>query len=312
MESTNRVDPALTVIVPAMRGYDTVRAALDAWDAQTCRARLEIVILCPDAEHVRDSVSPGSVALATGALRLHEARALGIRQARAAYVTLAEDHCLPDPRWAERVLARIAEGWDAVGPALRPGNTTTSAQASFLLGYGEWMQPVGGGPTDVLPGHNVTLARTPLLERGAQLESELLVAAFLLQQVRRQGARFFLEEGARMRHFDRPDAWTTLLVFGCVGLGFGAIRTQRWSWPGRAAYPVAAPAVAVRHWLRGFQQYRRAGRLAGLTPLCLVASIPFAIAWAVGEAAGALLGVERVTPHIWRAEVKPVTRAEVE
>ncbi len=313
MESTDPLTPALSVILPAMLGWETVRAALDAWEAQTCRSQLEILVLCPDAQEASPLLPARCTAIPTGSLLLHEARVLGIRRARAPYVLLAEDHCLPDPDCAEPILERIAEGWDVVGPALRPGNRQTScAQASFLLGYGPWMEPIAGGPAEVLPGHNAVLRCAPLLELGDRLEDELLVGAFLLRRLREQGLRFFLEDRARMRHFDPPALGKTLPMFITVGLAFGAVRTQHWPWPTRILYPLAGVAVAARHWARAMTHYRRAGPQAGLNRSCLLVAALLATMWAGGEAVGALLGVPRVSPHVWRSDVKPLARADVQ
>ena len=41
------MSPSLSILLPAMKGYASVATALAAWDAQTFRSRLEIVVLCP-------------------------------------------------------------------------------------------------------------------------------------------------------------------------------------------------------------------------------------------------------------------------
>ena len=310
MEAETAIKPKLSVIVPAMQGYNTVLAALDSWEAQSCRYQLEILVLCPDAEAAIPRA--GQVLIETGSMRLHEARAAGILRASADYVMVAEDHCLPDIGWAQVVLERLAEGWDAVGPALRSGNPARKvSQASFLLGYGQWMNPESGGTVSVLPGHNAVLRKKVLLELGPALERELLVAAFLLKRLHVAGQRFYLDAQATMRHFDKPGWKKEIRTFYCVGLGFGSIRTSHWSWAGRALYCLAAPAIAARHWWRAFTQYRRAGARAGLSPWCLAAASVLASVWACGEAAGALAGVERVTLLVSSSEIKPVSRSEV-
>jgi hypothetical protein len=226
---------------------------------------------------------------------------------------LAEDHCLPDPGWSEAVLARIAEGWDAVACALRPGNRTTLwALGSFLLGYGEWMIPVAGGPVGVLCGWNGTLRLSLLRQFRGQIADQLLVGAFFVRHLKDQGHRFYLENRARMRHFD-PTSWSyELLLLVIVGCGFGAKRTHGWPWPGRLLYPFASPAIALLHFRRAFRQYRRAGAACGLPPAVLLTAFLLSCMWGLGEGIGALLGVRRVEPFLWRTEVKPVRREDVE
>jgi hypothetical protein len=307
------VTPRLSIILPAILGFEPTLAAIDAWRAQTCASDLEILVLCPDADQVAPSAGRGCVLIRTGELRLHEARALAIRRATGEFIVLAEDHCLPEPDWCDAVRARLAEGWDVVGPVLRPGNRrTTSAQAAFLLGYGEWMMPVASGPAAALPGHNVAVRRAPLVAMGEDLERRLLVAAFLLRRLREQGLRFYIEDRARMRHFD-PSGWaTTLRIFAWVGMGFGAVRTSGWAQPLRFIYLLAAPAVAARHWQRAFTHYRRVGADAGISSTTMIVAAAFALAWGAGEALGAVAGVEKVTPHLWQTEVKPVAAALAE
>lgn len=308
--------PKLSVLFPAMRGYERALPALAAWEAQTCRDRLEILVLCPDrlgpTPAQAQALPAGQVIVPVGTADLHEARAMGIQKASGDFVMLAEDHCLPDPDWSRAILSRLEEGWDAVGPVLRPGNRGSCwPEGSFLIGYGEWMMPAAGGPTHILCGWNATI-RTELLRRlGSELAGELLLGAFLVRRLREEGHRFYLEDRARMRHFDpygfAYQSWLLLLV----GLGFGAKRTRKWSWAARLLYPLAAPAVAFLHWKRAFVHYRRAGEACGLRPAALAAALVLATAWGLGEAIGAWLGVARVSPYLWRTEVKPVSLEDV-
>lgn len=308
--------PQLSILLPAMLGYDTILAALDSWEAQTRRDALEILILCPahlgpTAEQAA-ALSPGQVVINVGTSDLHEARAIGIGFASSPYVMLAEDHCLPDPGWTEMILERLEGGWDAVGPALRAGNRTTCwAEGSFLIGYGEWMMPVAGGPTDVLCGWNVVIRTELLQQRGDALAGDMLMGAFLVRLLRRQGGRFYLEERARMRHFDPPGCAYEFLLLAIVGLGFGAVRTRQWAMPLRLLYPLAAPAIAFLHWKRALVNFRRAGKGSGVSLTSLAATGLLACMWGLGEAAGAVLGTRRVSPYLWRTEVKPVAREEL-
>jgi hypothetical protein len=72
------------------------------------------------------------------------------------------------------------------------------------------------------------------------------------------------------------------------------------------------PAVAFLHARRAFTHYRRAGAASGLSPTALLASFVLAAAWALGEAAGAWLGTRRISPYVWRTEVKPVSSEDLD
>lgn len=306
------MEPRLSILLPAKLGYDSVRVAVETWEAQTARAHIEILILCP--EHLGPTAAQaarlkkGQRVVMTGSADLHAMRAIGIGQAAGEYVVLAEDHCLPDPDCAAAFLARLDDGWDGVGPALRPGvRSTCWSEGSFLIGYGEWMEPVAGGSTDVLCGWNGTLRTTLLRDLADELSGLMRVGAFAMDRIRRQGGRFFIENRARMRHFDPPGCGHELYLLFVVGLGFGAMRSRDWSTAARWFYPLAAPAIAFLHWKRAFLHFRRAGTAAGLRPNALAAAAVLAVAWAAGEAVGAVLGMDRVTPLLWVTEVKPVT-----
>lgn len=286
--------PRLSVIVPALVGYEAVRAVLAALEAQTMRHAIELVIVCPERGDWAVN-HPGATIVEVGRLRLHRARAVGIRAARAPFVVLAEDHCIPDADWADALLGWVDDRWDAVGPLLRSGNPTTLvAQGSFLLGYGEWMAPLPSGPPRALPGHNVVVRREALLALGERLDAELLVCAILLQRLRARGGRLAIAPTATMRHYDSAGLATSVRIMFCVGSGFGAQRSAPWNPIARAAYALAAPALAALHWGRSVRQYRRAGRAAGLSPWCLAPAAAFAVTWAVGESVGALVGANRV------------------
>ena len=221
---------------------------------------------------------------------------------------LAEDHCIPERGFVAAVAARLSEGWDAVGPALRPGNLSTAwSQGSFLIGYGQWMLPAQSGPTDVLCGWNGTVRTSLLHGLGADLADLLSVGAFAVRRLREDGARCFLESRACMRHFDPPGGCTEIMLLWIVGLGFGAMRTRDWPWIARLLYPLALPLCALMHWRRALLHYLRAGKAVGLGPHALAASGALAIVWAAGEAAGSVAGVRRVQPHLWKTEAKPVS-----
>ena len=309
MDPSNDLKPRICVIVPAMLGYDSILAALDSWEAQTCSDQLEILVLCPTApDH---PVPPGHVVVETGSMLLHEARAAGVRRAEADFVMFAEDHCLPDPECAEALIRRIEEPWDAVGTALRSGDPSMAVtQGSFLISYSQWMLPVRG-PISCLPGHNAVIRKQPLLRLGPELEEELLFAAFLMQRLRSNGCSFYVDEQGWMRHFDAPSWARSVRIFFTIGTGCGAIRLKRSSMAARALYGLIVPLIAARHFGRGLIDYFRAGPRAGFGLKGLAAGAILACVWAWGEVVGAWRGLGRVTPTLWLSEVKPVSREEV-
>lgn len=306
MDEATDLKPRISVILPALLGYESVRVALESWEAQSKRREIEILVLCPD---VPRAPLPHGQRVIKSSHFLHMARAAAVRSAQSDYVLFAEDHCLPDRDCIEVLLTRLDENWDAIGPALRPGTPGIISEGSFLISYGQWMSPKGGGVA-YLPGHNVVLRKQVLMDLGDELERELVTAMFLMRRLRSEGCSFLLEERARMRHFDVPEWRKSLRIFYAVGQGCGAIRHVASSRPVRALHGLAIPFTAARHFGRGVVQYPRI-RSAVSFPLSAIAvGAVFAAAWAIGESVGAFRGLERVMPDLWESEIKPVSAAQ--
>ena len=297
--------PRISVIIPAFKGYESVSAALESWAAQTWRDQLEVIVLCPSTPS--GTTSPRHKVLVTGKLLLHEARALAARGAAGDYVLFAEDHCLPDPDCAEWIIRRLEEGWDAVGPALRPGDGGMVSHGSFLISYAQWMLPAPGAIAH-LPGHNSVVRRQLLLDVGDDLEDLLIATLFLMAKLHAEGRTFAIDDRARMRHFDALEWGKAGRIFLTIGQACGAMRLRDSSIPARIMYALLTPGIAAKHLARGLGQYSRAGVRAGFGPGSLIASAYFAGLWGIGEALGAWRGLERVKPALWVSEIKPVSR----
>lgn len=300
--------PRVSVIVPAFLGYESVAVALESWDSQTCRDQLEVIVLCPTKPG--DGVSARHIVLETGDKLLNEARAAGVGVASGDFVMFAEDHCLPDPDCMEWIIKRLDEGWDGVGPVLRPGEPGIVSHGAFLISYAQWMPP-SPGMIDHLPGHNAVIRKSLVLEVGDELPYLLVASMFLMARLRSRGARFFLEERARMRHFDTTEWEQTREIFHVVGQACGAMRLRNSSAPARLVYGLLTPVIAARHFSRGLREHLRHGARAGFSPSSLLASAYFATAWAAGETLGAWRGLDRVKSILWISEIKPVTRDRV-
>ncbi len=305
METPIDMKPRVSVIVPAFLGYESVAAALESWDAQTSRDQLELIVLCPSKPV--EGVSSQHTILEIGDKLLNEARAAGAHAATADFIMFAEDHCLPDPDCMERIIERVDEGWDGVGPALRPGEQGIVSHGAFLISYAQWMPP-SPGVIAHLPGHNAVVRKSLVLDQGDELPQLLVASMFLMARLRERGARFFLEKRAKMRHFDTIEWKKTREIFYVVGQACGAMRFRDSSTVARLAYGLATPVTAARHFSRGVIQQVRHGFRAGFSPSSLLASAWFAAAWAAGETLGAWRGLDRVKSILWISEIKPVSR----
>ena len=197
------------MIVPAVDDYRTVFEAIRAVEDQTAFARLELLLVIPSlagfaAPADFASRHPRARLIENGRrTQLHEARAIGIREALADWVFLLEDHCLPFPDCMENLLNRISKTWEVVGPAIVCGNRrSVFGKAANLLTYGEWMGCSEAGERRYVTGYSSVWRRETLLQLGPVLEWELAIPSRLQKWLRARGKRLFFEPAAVMVHWE--------------------------------------------------------------------------------------------------------------
>jgi hypothetical protein len=289
--------PTMSVVVITPDGYETISAVLRHVLAQSVKEELEIVIVAPALDalplhvpalngfHSVRVVPFGAVASSTAA-----ARAAGVQVARAPIVAFVEDHCFPQPGWAEALIAAHREQWAAVGPAIGNANPCNAVSwANLLIEYSPWMEPPAAGLAEHLPGHNSSYKRTILLDYGPALETMLETESILHWDLRAKGFDLLLEPAAVALHvnFTTIAASTHLRFHG--GRMFAAARARRWSFVRRIAYAAASPLiplVRLRRILAQVRQRRNSALPANTFPtLALLLACD-----AAGEMAGYLLG----------------------
>lgn len=254
----------LSLILAAMDSYQEIKDVLAHVERQTIRDQCEVVVVCGTLGRLNDK--DGSLqnsdtlqVIEGGAeIQIHEARAIGIRASRCACVATLEDHCFPEPGWAEALLARLEEGWTGVGPVFSPANPHTSvAQAMHLVCYGQWLAPMASRAISFIAGHNSAYQRKVLIERGDRLALDMAVPSAMQVELRAQGHRLYLEGAALVRHWDAA-VWqgvpVTLVALGRV-IGFR--RALRWGWGKKLLAGFAVPAVAGVRWLRAVTAWWR-------------------------------------------------------
>lgn len=317
--------PALSVVIVAADGsFEAIRKTVRHLGEQAIRDRIEVVIVLPTA----DAFAPEDGALEgfydcqmveVGALpSIDRARAPGIRQARAPVVALVEDHAYPAPGWAEALLAAYEDGpWAAVGTVVANANPQTArSQATFLLSYGAWAEPVEGGEVEDLPGHNVSYRREALLALGPALEEKLEREGGLHEALRAQGHRFYLVPDARIYHVNPSLVSSMTELFFGMGRLYGAKRAREnhWSPLQRAVYVGGAPLIPFVRFVRLRAERAEALEEQGDGGGRLVPAILLALAAdAAGQAVGYATGPGRALPMLDRFEVdrmRHITRAE--
>ena len=308
----NRADtdgelPLLSVVLATPERYATIRKTIQHLLSQTIRDRVEIVVVAPSRESLQ--LDEAELAPFHGyqivELRSHHsigsANAAGIRRANASVVALAEDHCFPDPHWAEWLLAAHRGPWAAVGPGVRNANPNTVVSwADLLIGYGPWLTPAPSREAEFLPGHNTSYKRDVLLDYRDQLDSMMQAETVLHWDLRGKGHRLYMESAATVAHTNfslwcswLPAQWHNGRLFaGTRALG------KPLSW--RILFTLGAPLIpAVRLWRIwiGLPSKELRGRFVSCLPALAIGLLVDGIGQMIGYAAGAGNAREKVAQY---------------
>lgn len=274
--------------------WATIAELVERLAAQTVAAEIELVVVTP-AEAELGSPPPAAACL--GGLTvvvqpptpLAAARAAGVRVASGDVVALGETHVLPEPDWAERLLAAHDGGADAVIPAIENANPGSRLSwASFLMDYGRYSPFATRLPP--VPTHNATIRRELLLG-AADVQRVLTRGSGLDDLLRDAGARAERRPDVRLGHLNVEKPRSFLAERVLVGRIIAAERRRIWPRARTLAYAAAAPLIAVVLLWRSLQIGRRAPAPGG-TALALGAG---SLLWAFGETVGYLAGLAPTT-----------------
>lgn len=310
LPSREAAEPDLSVILITPDTFDTIRRTTGCIARQGVSRRIELVIIAPVGARV--DVEPDLAASLAGVqiVRLPTlrptgpARAAGIRAARAPIAVFAEEHCFPEPGWAEALLAAHRGDYAAVGPAMQNANPDTVVSwADFLIGYGPWAAPIEKGDVEYLPGHNSSYKAAVLLEYGEALDQLMEAETVLMWDLRAKGHRLLIEPAARASHMNFGIWSTWIRIMFLNGRGFADTRSARWSLARRLAFAVASPLIPVVRLARTVRHVRRVGRRAPsmgrLLPTIGTGLVFDAIGQMMGYTLGAGTAHERLAALEW-------------
>ncbi|HYO46174.1 MAG TPA: glycosyltransferase [Gemmatimonadota bacterium] len=289
--------PLLSAIVVAPEGWPPVRNTVRHLAAQSIADQIEIVLVVPrgfafdtDAAAL-DGFSGWRVAEVDGIVGGAAGYAAGVRAASAPFVVLTEDHCYPEPGWAEALIGAYDDRTAVVGPVVAHANEGGAiAWADYLLGYGPWLDPTPGGDVEYLPGHNSSYRRSALLPYEPDLDRWLEAESVLHWDMREKGWRLVLEPKARTHHFSfsRPSSWlkSTFLQ----SRAFAGRRTREAGLAKRLFWVAACPLIPAVRLRRCVRDSRRSAAgpslvrtLPALTALLAVSALGEAVGYALGE-----------------------------
>lgn len=289
--------PAMSVILPTPSDFASIATTVGYLRRQTIASRIElVVVVMGERDFALDLAACdglwGTQVVRAGAGSHGEPSAAGVRAARADVVAFAEDHCFPEPEWAEALLGTYdSEDVAAVGPVFRNANPATAVSwCDFVIGYGPWIDPNTAGDQPFLAGHNSSYRRDVLLALGPRLEGLLESETVLHMELRASGRRLVVQPRARAAHtnFGRFDIWMPV-QYHC-GRVFAGERAREWSWARRVFYAAASPLIPCVRFVRALRQLRRAGpsrpALARLGPLLALGLVADGVGQLVGYVAG--------------------------
>jgi hypothetical protein len=270
---SSRPRPSLSAILITPDTSETLRRTLRCLRQQSVREQIELVFVClsADALELREGDVTGfhgHQVIEIGSFdSSSKARAAGIRVATAEVVVLTEDHCFPEPGWAEALIERHKEDWAGVGPAVLNANpTAASSWANLLIEYGFWLDPLPGGEMDMLPGHNSSYKRAALLEYGKRLHEILEAESVLQWDLATRGHRLYLEPSARTRHANIDTLGGSFKHRFYGGRLFAANRSRDWSLARRLFYALASPLIPVVRLKRTLAFARRVASVHEMHP----------------------------------------------
>jgi GT2 family glycosyltransferase len=305
--------PSLSVILATHDNFASIAATVRHLARQTAASAIELVIVAPDRSTLGADESLlacfGAVCVVEhpGAGSPSRYNAAGVRRATAMIIALTEDHCFPDPDWAERLIAAHRGPWAAVGPAVRNANPDSCASwADCLIGYGPWLEPVARGEVEFLPGHNCSYKRAILLEDEALLERWLEAETLWHWELRRRGERLLLEPAARVAHtnFSR---WSSFLPANFYnGRLFAASRCRGMSPARRVTYVLLGPMIplvrAARVARAVFRSPALVARFCLAMPALLVGLTCDGFGQMLGYAFGAGNAYRQAAAYEWRRD----------
>ncbi len=288
----------MSVIVVAGDYSECLRWTLDHLRAQTIASELECILVTRS----KSGVTPAEDAVrGLHSLRVVEdgamddagqAKAAGVRAAKAPLVAFVEDHSYPDPGWAEALVKAYARApFAAVGPVVLNANPASHVSwGCFLVYYGMYMRAEAPEQIQHLPGNQSSYRKEVLLACGPRLP-EMLQAEFTLHaELRARGMALRQEPEAKVFHLNYSRIGPAVREYYLASRVFAAQRCHGWTAARRLVYGCGSPLLPLIRVKRILAQARGAGLAARVTAGALGPAILILCAGAVGEFLGYALG----------------------
>jgi hypothetical protein len=279
--------------------FDTIRQTVKHLAAQTICNQLELVIIAfPGASLELDTAAVAGFARVTIAQAEHHAstgemRVLGVQAAAAPITAFAEDHCFPEPKWAEALYQTHQSQWAAVGPNMMNANPASMVSwADFLSNFGPYIEQPESGEVDNTPNHNTAYKTNLLWAYGARLGPLLETESDLRNDLLRQGYKLYRASDARVHHtnFSALNSYYSQQFHSGRLYGANRAEHERWSIVKRLIYIVLSGLLPLVRLWRLKTDISRVNHAHHIWPQVLPMLLAGMSLHSLGEAFGYLLG----------------------
>ena len=285
--------PELSVVIASVNGWETLKATLDALDAQPERPRMEIVVVDRIGGAIRRNIRARTPEVrlleVDEPLSIPRLRHRGAISTQGELVAILEDHTAVEPGWAHAFLA-VREGpWAAIGGAVENGREGLLSRAVFFCEYAPYMRPVVEGDATDLPGNNIAYKR-PHLMKHVRLLEEGRWESWINDRLRADGARLRSTNAAVARHIKTFKLGYFLRQRYHFAKSYAGMRRPDQSRLKRLLYAIGSFALPFLLTLRVSKTVFAKKRELGWFLVCLPLIFLFFSVGAIGESLGYAFG----------------------
>ncbi|MCA9781740.1 MAG: hypothetical protein KC800_33710 [Candidatus Eremiobacteraeota bacterium] len=245
--------PALSVILLAPYGIDKLDNVMLTMSRQTIAEHVQIIIATQPGESLIQTWPELHSVLAVPVENFTyagPAKMAAIRVAESELIAFAEDHCFPEPGWAEALVEAHKGPYAAVSPWMGSANPhrvwSVASFFNFLPSHSEQR-----GRRNSLPTHNSCYKKRLLLEFGENLGELLeMETARLVPDLLCRGWTVLHEPNARVWHLNIEKFSTFVCEQFYGGRHYGWIRASNWSMKRKVVYAVGSVLIPALRLVR--------------------------------------------------------------
>jgi len=203
--------PRCSVIVPSYASAGTIRSCLAALLKQDAPFFFEIIVVDSSQDETPAIVRrefPQVQLIHLGERAGPEtARNRGAEQARGEILAFIDSDCMAQPDWLRRLVARVEEGYDAIGGATANGNGETLVSwAGYICEFREFLPGGAVRPMGYLSPNTVAYPRDVFWSAGGFPRGYYPMEDQIFHQpLRERGARIALDPEIVVAHMHRTE-----------------------------------------------------------------------------------------------------------